>query len=46
VECFDKCGLENAMSDQGETPELLKEWQSLVDAAKAKGGTPSEDRWW
>jgi len=46
AECYDKCGLENAMSDQGETPELLKEWQALVDAAKAKGGTPSEDRWW
>lgn len=45
-ECFDASGIENQMSDQGETPELLAEWQALVGACKAKGGKPSEDKWW
>jgi hypothetical protein len=46
AECFDKASVENSMADNGETPELLAEWQLCVDAAKAKGGQPSEERWW
>lgn len=46
AECFDAGSIENTMSDQGETPELLAEWQALVDTCKAKGGKPSEDKWW
>ena len=38
VECFDAAGLENTMSDEGETPELLAEWSALLDACERKGG--------
>jgi hypothetical protein len=46
AECYDRNCLENEMSDCGETPERLAEWQRLADAARAKGGKPCEERWW
>jgi hypothetical protein len=46
AECYDKCGLENQMSDCGESEDLLAEWSGLIAQCKAKGGKPSEERWW
>lgn len=45
-ECFAAVECENAMADNGETPQLLSEWQALLDGAEAKGGHPSRDKWW
>jgi hypothetical protein len=46
VECFERSSIENQMSDEGETPELLREWQGYIDACIAKGGKPSQTKWW
>jgi hypothetical protein len=46
VECYDRCSLENEMSDCGETPERLEEWRRLVAECLAKGGNPTTERWW
>lgn len=45
-ECFEAMSIANEMSDEGETPERLADWKALVDDCKAKGGKPSEDKWW
>jgi hypothetical protein len=34
------------MSDCGESEDLLAEWSGLIAQCKAKGGKPSEERWW
>lgn len=46
VECYEAGELENQMSDCGEDEELLAQWQALIDQCKAKGGKPSEEKWW
>lgn len=38
AECYDLGGVENEISDNGETPELLKEKASLIATIVAKGG--------
>jgi hypothetical protein len=38
AECFDLGGLENQMSDDGETPELLAEAEALRSRIIEKGG--------
>jgi hypothetical protein len=45
-QCFGAAALENEMSDSGFTPELMAQWQSLIDECKALGGKPDEDVWW
>jgi len=34
------------MADNGETPELLAEWNELLAEIKSLGGTPDEEHWW
>jgi hypothetical protein len=38
AECYDMCGIENEMSDHGETPELLAELESIKAVIISKGG--------
>lgn len=38
ADCYDLGGVENEISDNGETPELLKEQERLKAAIIAKGG--------
>ena len=39
AECYELGGIENQMSDNGETPELLAEIAALQKIIVAKGGT-------
>ena len=45
-ECMEASELENGMSDNGETPEMLAQWQDAIDRCRAKGGNPDADKWW
>lgn len=46
AQCYDWHGIANIMADNGETPELLAEWNELLAEIKSLGGTPDEEHWW
>ena len=46
TQCFEQGGIENSMSDNGETPELLAEWETLNKEIESKGGKVSRNTWW
>jgi hypothetical protein len=45
-ECFEASGIENHMADNGETPEMLAEWQRQIDLCISKGGKPTDNGDW
>lgn len=45
-QCYDASGVENEMSDEGETPERLAEWEKHLAECRKRGGNPPGDKWW
>lgn len=45
-ECFEAASIENQMSDEGETAELLAQWERLIALAESKGGKVDRKMWW